>query len=321
MYKVILQVSLITLGIIGTVMYTLPTMEENTIKIETANAAVEKYQKLEQTGIAYNGLNAAINAVGNQSHLAEIVKKTDAAQITDIITKKESGNYLAWLSKEISQSDEIRQEVENRRKRINTLIPTLNPINDSLDEESITLSNYISYFEGKILKEFKIESLAPLGIVGVEYKNQFLGKELNPAIGFFKADIIFSKTASSKIVQLMNFIHETGDPKTLEQSDEIGKIMSNPLITIDSVILDNTIDHRFPNREISGKISLTFYVRGSSDMEKLALMETFTKRKDELGKNISERLKLCADQCPEVERLKAINEKYGQFIKSLNHKT
>lgn len=316
-FKAWLQWFLILASVVFTFLYTLPKIEEINAQTEQTNAVIKKYESIESNGIPANELEKTISAVWNNNELLELVKKSPT-ETANVIKKTGSDPYLTWLSNSLNNSETDRKTLSDMKAKINSIIPTLSPISGNISEENITLREYISYIENTILKNFGITSLSPLGIDWVKYEEKD-GKVVNP-IGSFVVDLNF-KTSNANLSKLLDFIKETGKPDILSDTGTlvtIPKVMSNPLITVDSLSLAQIIDPRFPNQENSGRIALKFYVRGSSAADSSFLLESFTKKKVELEQSIEKRIKECsanASTCMESENLQNFAKKEADFAK------
>lgn len=94
----------------------------------------------------------------------ELVKIIQAApkETESAIRKVGSGDYIVWLRSAIGNSEEDRRKLIQAKQKLNSILPTLSPIGSSIDEENITLKEYIRFIEGSILKAFDISSNIPL---------------------------------------------------------------------------------------------------------------------------------------------------------------
>lgn len=76
-------------------------------------------------------------------------------------------------------------------------------------------------------------------------------------------ELTFSST-NQKIRELLDFIHQSGHPEILNSEEPLNKIpdpMSNPLVVVDSLSLEQAIDLRYPTLENKGRIVLKFFIR------------------------------------------------------------
>jgi hypothetical protein len=95
--------------------------------------------------------------------------------------------------------------------------------------------------------------------------------------------------------------------------------MSNPLALIDSFSLENSLDLTKLNEKNSGRMTLRFYVRGSSLTDIAYLRTAVTARNVTLGKNIELKLAACTKDvtCPNITTLQVLSKKYKEFNNSL----
>ncbi len=91
--------------------------------------------------------------------------------------------------------------------------------------------------------------------------------------------------------------------------------MSNPLVTINSTSLENTIDLTKPNDKNQGRITLRFYIRGSSLSDISYIKETIKTRKLILSKNIEITNEKCKVEltCPHKKEFQLLSRKYNEF--------
>lgn len=311
-FKAGLQIFLVVASLLFTALYTLPTLETVGAQTEQTNAVIKKYEDIAANGISFSELESTAKSVGNNSKLIETLKKSPT-DVANALKKEGNDPYFVWLTNAISNSSQYKNTLQNEKARINSIVPTLSPISEHIDEESITLRDYIFFIEQNILKKFEIESLSPLGIDGVVYK-ETEGK-VDP-IGNFGLDLSF-KMSNYNIEKMLNYLHESGNPAILTDtgSMDLPKIMSNPLITIDSLSLSQSIDSRFPNMENSGRVNIKFFVRGSSQQDSDFLLESFNKKRDELSAKINDRITKCQQSanCAEMAELQAVESQFRNF--------
>lgn len=122
---------------------------------------------------------------------------------------------------------------------------------------------------------------------------------------------------------MLNYIQSLGEPSVFNESGLLPnspKVMSNPLVTIESLTLDKIIAMDSPNAMNTGHLKLKFYVRGSSSSDKDFLLESFNKRRDELGEKIATAIKNCEMNatCVQGEEFKKIQKKFNQFTSSFS---
>lgn len=167
-------------------------------------------------------------------------------------------------------------------------------MSNNRDSKSVTLREYIAFVEENILAKYQIESLSAIGIDGVKYQETKEGGLSHP-VGELNMELNF-KATNKNIIDLLNFIHSSGEPSVLAHEGILENppgMMSNPLITIKSLSLAKLLNPSEPFAENSGRLSLTFYVRGSSTTDANYLLEAFGKRKTALGEDITKQLEEC----------------------------
>lgn len=195
-------------------------------------------------------------------------------------------------------------------------------MSSNIDEENITLKQYIRFIEGSILKKFNFDSNVVLGLQGINYGD---GKWTVPkSIGTFDLSFDFDST-NGNILKFLNYINNSGNGEILSQSgdltlpEENPGIMSNPLITIESFSLTDSLDATKPNEENSGRATIRFYVRGSSKDDIVYLSESVKTRKATLKKKIDNTVEQCKVNnvlCGNLDLLISFQSKYNEFLKS-----
>lgn len=66
-------------------------------------------------------------------------------------------------------SADDKKRLTQAKQKINSILPTMSPISNSVDEDYVTLKEYIKFIESKFLSAFDIQSNIVLGIQGVSY--------------------------------------------------------------------------------------------------------------------------------------------------------
>ncbi len=109
-----------------------------------------------------------------------------------------------------------KKTLEMKKARINSILPTLNPIDSNETDESMNLRKYIAFIENNIIHQFDIESESPLGIQNIQY-----GKKNGPipeTIGSFDTEINF-KSTNANIAKMLDYINTLGRPDVLINKD------------------------------------------------------------------------------------------------------
>lgn len=261
-----------------------------------------------------------ISRVGNNSELFEIVTK-NSTEVAPILTKKDpNAKYYDWLLSEMSASQEDRVKLIDAQAKINSIIPTLSPMSNNQNAASVSLRDYTVFIEKKFLKDFGIMSLSPLGIAGVKYQEDKDGGLSSP-IGEFTADITFEAT-NGNIQKLLDFIDTLGEP-TILSSEEILQnppaVMSNPLVTLETLNLEKFLNPEDPTFKNSGRLVLKFYVRGSSNTDRDYLLESFNKKRNALAEEISTKIAECEKNtsCVMMDSYKTVEKKFQNFNNSI----
>lgn len=322
-YSAILQVSLVIVCGIIWFIYIIPTWQEINAQSDRTNETIQRYEDTVSEGIPFGELINAVNIVGNNNELIEIINQNvDATK--NAIKKTGTWPYLAWLIDALQNSDEDREKLRIAKAKINSIIPTLSPVSGNIDEESITLREYIEYVERDILRAFRLESHSALGIDGLQYTESTETNKTNP-IGYFDMNIAF-KASNQNIMELLKYLRNTGSPEVLTMEDfgggDLPWVMSNPLITLQSLSLTHTPNLTNAPMENSGRMTLRLYIRGGSVNDRKFLHEVFVKRKGALETRIREALDQCTmggtTSCPRLASLEEIEKRYNEFVRSLS---
>ncbi len=134
--------------------YIIPWYKEISTRLNTTNDIIEKYNKTESDGISSTDLWGFLNWKPEYTELIKVIQ-ADPKNTEDVIRKKEwAWNYLSWLK------DVIWGDASNRDKRLlivqkallNSVIPTMSPANNNIEESNITLKQYVKFIEWSILK-------------------------------------------------------------------------------------------------------------------------------------------------------------------------
>lgn len=319
MYKAWLQVFFLIIAVALTLLFTLPKLQEVSAQAELANEKIEIYNNMYNNGIASQNLLNTIKSVGNNPELVEVVTKAWDA-VNPIIAKTGSKPYLEWLKENSLNNDADRAKLADAQAKINSIIPTISPMSNHHDAKSVTLREYIGFIEEHILAKYEIESLSPLGIDGVKYQENKDAWLENP-VGILTVELNF-KASNKNIIELLNFIQASGETSLLSREEILDNppaIMSNPLITINSLSLTNLLNPSEPSAENTGRLSLNFYVRGSSDTDVNYLLTAFNKRKNNLKTDIQTKLEECKKSgCPGIAEYEKIAARFQTFDSSLS---
>ena len=319
------QCAIIGWVIIASWLYTIPLYSQLSASIIKANETVSSYNDILQNGIAYKNLEAALRASKWKDELITIIKAAPV-ETQKAITKEWKEQYLTWIIGKIWESSEAKQLLAIKKARLNSILPTLNPISNNLSEETISLKKYITFVEENIIKKFGMKTTGALSIQNIRYGAKTW--TMPETIGSFDNEISF-KSTNQNIAKMIAYINDLGKPDILTDSGsaKIGNepsIMSNPLAIIDSFSLDAPLDLGKPNEENSGRMTVRFYIRGSSVNDIAFLTNNLTTRKAALGKKIEATITKCEWDvtCPKKKELQMLLVKFNEFNKwTTNKKT
>jgi len=326
-YSAVLQIVLIAACVILLVYVILPKFNDIQAQTQQTNETIARYEETSTNGIAFSGIAAAAKAVGNNSELLEIIKNNEEAT-KEVIKKTSNAPYLEWLKDALKNSDEDRKKLALAKAKINSIIPTLSPISGNIDEVNITLREYIEYVEQEILKKYSLKSSSPLGIDGVKYDSPDATSGISNPIGHFDVTLNF-EASNRNIINFLDYLKATGSPDILNTAsamtdadpNNLPVVMSNPLITVESLSLKESLNPLYPNLENSGRITLRLYVRGSSQTDQQFLKDTLKKRMDAFQKTLTDTLTNCTStvtSCPQLADLQSIDSKFREMGKSFD---
>lgn len=309
------QITVILFVIIGSWIYTIPKYIALSDSIDKTNDLIWEYQSINMEGIPYLKLDGILSSKWKVELLSIIQSAPKETQA--VIKKVWWDPYLTWLTNEINKSSTDETKLKVKKARLNSILPTLNPISNNVIQETITLKKYTTFVEEKLLKEFWIESTAPIGIQGIHYGKKW--SNMPETIGSFDMDITF-KTTNAEIIRMIEYINWLGKYDLLNDTSVTSSwgtpaVMSNPLAMIDSLSLESSLDQSKPNDKNSGNMLIRFFIRGSSPTDVAFLSENVKSRKEALGKKISTTLDACIGEltCPRKKDLEAVSRKFTEF--------
>jgi hypothetical protein len=236
-----------------------------------------------------------------------------------VMQKVGSEPYMTWLNGAIGASSTDKKKLAIKKARLNSILPTLNPISNNLSEETVSMRRYIGFVEENILRQFGIESTAALGIQNIKYGKR--GSTMPEVLGSFDTEIGFVST-NLGISRMIDYVNTLGHYEILIDTKETSTgstgIMSNPLAMIDGLSLSTTLDLTRPNEENSGRMVIRFYIRGSSTTDIAYLSETIKSRKEALKKKIDAAILKCSTDltCSGKKNLELLNRKYNEFVRA-----
>lgn len=168
-YSLILQVVVLLAIGIFTWYYILPGITKIGETQASAQNAVDSFNTMKDRGFSFEELGKELSKLKGKEELIKIIQAVpnDTKQV---IVKSGTSDYLTWLNTAIANSDEDKAKLVQAKQKINSILPTMSPISDSIDEDYITLKEYIRFIETQFLSNFDMKSNVVLGIQGVQYK-------------------------------------------------------------------------------------------------------------------------------------------------------
>ncbi len=313
------QATVIIAVLIASWYYSIPQYMELSNSVKNANTTIDLYNKNYKDGFSFEKINELLNWKKEREWLLELIQSAPI-ETKKILTKTTEQPYLEWINSEMDSNTSIAEKktLEMKKARINSILPTLNPIDSNETDESMNLRKYIAFIENNIIHQFDIESESPLGIQNIQY-----GKKNGPipeTIGSFDTEINF-KSTNANIAKMLDYINTLGRPDVLINKDSttetwgIVGVMTNPLTALNSASLEDTIDLTKPNEINQGRITLRFYIRGSSLNDIAYIKEIIRNRKIALGKNIEATNEKCKIEltCPRKKEFQVLSKKYTEF--------
>jgi hypothetical protein len=323
MHTMIGQITIMAMVAIVIWIYVIPDYISLSASVVETNTIIEKFKQTTDNGIPYPELSTILQATKWKEELLAIMQSTPK-ETQDVMLKVWSESYMSWLNSAIGASSSDKKKLAIKKARLNSILPTLNPISNNLMEETVSMRKYISFIEENILKQFGIESTASLGIQNIRYGKR--GTMMPEVLGSFDTEIAFVSTnlGISKMIDYVNtlghydLLLETGATSTGSTG-----IMSNPLAMIDSLSLQTTLDLNKPNDENTGRMVIRFYIRGSSITDIAYLGETIKSRKEAFKKKIDAAILKCNTDitCSGKKNLELLNRKYSEFVRATSQNT
>ncbi len=318
MHTMIGQITIMAMVIIITWIYVIPEYTTLAQSIVDTNAVVEKYNITAKDGIAYPELSSILQATKWKEELLAIIQSAPK-ETQDVILKVGSEPYMSWLDGAIGASSTDKKKLAIKKARLNSILPTLNPVSNNLAEETVSMRRYISFVEENIIKQFGIESNVALGIQNIKYGKR--GSSMPESLGSFDTEMAFVST-NIGISKLIDYVNTLGHYEILLDTGVTSTgstgIMSNPLAMIDSLSLQTTLDLSKPNEENAGRMVIRFYIRGSSSVDVAYLSETIKSRKEALKKKIDAAILKCSTDitCSGKKNLDLLDRKYNEFVRA-----
>lgn len=317
-YTLILQVAILLGVVIVAWTYIFPGISKINAQQALTQESIEKYNTMKDSGISIDILGTKLAEIEWKEELLKLVRASPTETSVVINKGSSSSDYISWLNSAIAGSTEDKKKLEQAKKKINSILPTMSPISNTVDEEYITLKEYIKFIESEFLKKFDIQSNMVLWIQWVSYD----ATQWN--VGTFDLRLEF-KATNANIQNLITYVNKSWDPSILSFSglltdDKIPQILSNPLMTVEALALENVLDTTKPDAANSWRITIRFYVRGGSTEDIKFLKDAIILRKTNLQKDIDNALSEYKAQWSigsEFERLEVFAKKYAEFTQSL----
>jgi hypothetical protein len=318
-YTIILQSAILAWLALLTWSYLIPGITKIGIDQAAAQESIRVYVDTKENGIPFDDLGKKLTTMKGKEELIKIIR-SDAAETRKVIKKSVKWEYTGWLNSVIANSDEDKKKLTQAKQKINSILPTMSPISNSLNEEYITLKEYIRFIESRFLTAFEIQSNIVLGIQWVNYAAGWTTGN----VGTFDLRLDF-KATNTNIQKLITYVNESGNPAILSYSGlladgDVPAILSNPLMTIESLSLEDVLDSTRPSAINNGRATIRFYVRGSSKEDIIFLKGAIASRQEVLQAQIMSAQAECKKQgqlCTELPRLDAFSKKYTEFTRSL----
>jgi hypothetical protein len=286
--------------------------------IDDTNTIIAQYIHTSSDGLSYAEIDTMLRSTKGREELLAIIQTAPTATKEAI---KKTGNrpYLEWIRSTSDDNKDDKGKLALKKARLNSILPTLNPESNNMTEDAVSMRRYVAFIEKNILRQFHIESTTTLGIQNIQYGKKW--GDMPESVGSFDAEIAFTAN-NSDIANMIDYLNTLGHPEILSDTGttipvNLPEIMSNPIVVVDALSLRAMLDPAKPTEENGGRITLRFYVRGSSttDMEYLAgtLTSHITKLKIRLDNNIKD---CSADiTCTKLKELQKISYKYNEFIR------
>jgi hypothetical protein len=320
---------LVALGIFS-YQYIIPGLSEIGVLSKNTQVNIDAYKSTYENGVSFAEL---WNLLGKKPEYAELVKiiQSDKDHAPKVILKTNmsitggtsndynciSVDYYTCLKNVLGRADADRASIETEKKKLNSIIPTMSPISWTIEEDNLTLRQYVKFIESSVLKSFNFDSNVLIGMQWVTFGNRANGMPEN--IGTFQFQLDF-KWTNADIAKFIDYINTAWKPDILSQTGlAIPSVMSNPLITMESFSIQNKLDLDNPNGANSGRAALKFYVRWISKDDITFLKENVKARQASLQGRIDDSVKQCQKDAIicSSKKLLAFQQKYLEYTRAL----
>lgn len=300
------QILVIVLLGIAIIQYILPWFKKINEAEARANMAITKYEDIKSNGISFSALSILFSSMTGKEEILKIMNSAPTEAEAALKKPEWTKEYLPWLKNVIQNSEEDKNRLMQAKQKLNSILPTLSPISNNIDEENITLKEYIRYMESIFIKQYGVNPNITLGLQGIVYGD---GTDMPKNVGSLTLSIDFIGTNRS-IQEMIDYINNSWDPEILNNTwvlsqTDIPTVMSNPLLSVESFVLNSPLDLKNIDEENSGRATIRLYVRGGSKEDVEFLKNAIQARRDILKQNIENSLKECTTEslvCSEAEK-------------------
>lgn len=325
-YTAIWQIFTLIVLWIFSYQYILPGIESLSSQKTRAQSAVNSYNSTLTNGIEYANVAKLLEGKSERAELIKVIQSDPKA--AEEIIKKPIGvekNYLDWLKWEIGSSEKEKEILKLEKAKLNSIIPTMSPLSNNIEEDNLTLRLYVRFIESSMLKRFNFDTNIVIGMQWISFGSRGTGIPENVGMFDFRLDF---KWTNANIIKFIDYINTAGKPDILSYTgttlanDKSLAVLSNPLITMESFSLQEKLDKNNPNKENTGRASLKFYVRWVSKDDLTYLKENLKTRQAKLVANIDDNVKQCEKDtilCASYnKKLLMFQVKYREYERSFN---
>lgn len=214
------QITIIISILVASWYYTIPQFMELSKTISGINSTIDGYTDIYKNGLAFDKINDLLKGDKSKEELLGIIQSAPIETKKILFKTVADQPYLSWINDEMDSNTSIteKKNLELKKARLNSILPTFDPVNNATSDESMNLRKYITFIENNIIHQFDIESDSPLGIQNIQYgkKNNLMPEK----IGSFDTEINF-KATNANIAKMINYINTLGRPDILTNPDSI----------------------------------------------------------------------------------------------------
>ncbi|GAB0175080.1 MAG: hypothetical protein HHAS10_09590 [Candidatus Altimarinota bacterium] len=336
-YTAVGQVAAIIGMAIVVYQYILPGLNEISQLSKDAEAAFISYSGTYNAGVSESSLQKVLSSSTEYAELIKIIQ-TDPEYTRKILVKENMSitgssiykydcslvDYFTCVKSVLGRVDKEKESIKNEKAKLNSIIPTMSPLSNNIEEDNITLREYVNFIEKSILQKFHFDSNVVIGMQGLTFGQKTDG--IPESIGMYEFRLDFEAT-NKDIQDFIEYINQTGKPDILSftgelSKDRIPKVMSNPLITMEALSMQEKLDLDNPTKLNTGRATLRFYIRGVSKDDIQFLSENLRVRRTDLEARIQENVRACENDgvmCAVYNpKLKAFQRKFDEYSRGLN---